>query len=49
MTAVSAAIHCFGCRYSFEGAIEIGWIALNDEDRPDNLSIFSTMLMRNCS
>lgn len=23
MTAVSAAIHCFGCRYSFEGAVEI--------------------------
>jgi hypothetical protein len=36
MTAVSATIHCFGCRYSFEGAVEVLRIALDDEDRPDN-------------
>ena len=37
VVVVSAAIHFFGCRYSFEGAIEISRrIALDDEDRPDN-------------
>jgi hypothetical protein len=36
---VSAAILFFGCRYSFERAVEIGRVPLDDEDRPDDLLI----------